>query len=243
MPDASAMSAAPTIPARLPSSAMRTSHPGLMTIDVLVGVLDDAAADHDQLGPEHPVQVREVRVEPFGPLAPRQLLGGPGRVGHPRVGHLAAHLDVSELRVGDEHTVVQERGADARADGYHEHDAAPAPGRPETGLGHPGRVGVVQHGAVAPGRAAETAAACVPIHDSSMCAAVRTVPPTTTAGSVHPIGPVTPTCSTSVATTAATASGVEGSGVTIRIRPVAVPVARSTCAALMPEPPTSTPIE
>ena len=75
-----------------------------------------------------------------------------------------------------------------------------------------------------------------------MCAAVRTVPPTTTDGNVQPIGPSTPSCSTSVATVADTASGVAGWGVTSRIRPVAVPVLMSTSAALMPEPPTSTPM-
>ena len=58
-----------------------------------------------------------------------------------------------------------------------------------------------------------------------MCAAVRTVPPTTTAGSVQPIGPfaaeLTHECRHTVAETA---SGVAGCGVSIRIRPVAVPV-------------------
>ena len=75
-----------------------------------------------------------------------------------------------------------------------------------------------------------------------MCAAVRTVPPTTTAGSVQPIGPATSNWATTSTIVAATAAGVAGCGVGDP-RPVAgLSGARSTSAALMPEPPTSTPM-
>ena len=183
---------------------------GVELVDELLGVLHDAAADHDQLRPQHRVQLREVRVEPLGPLLPREMLLGALRVGGPRVGDLAVHLEVAELGVGDEHAVVQQRGADAGADGHEQHDAAPVARRAEARLGEPGRVGVVQHGARPAGRPPDHRGRVRADPRSSMCAAVRTVPPTTTAGSVQPIGPSPPSCSTSVATVADTASGVAG---------------------------------
>ena len=94
-----AASAAPTMPARLPSSAIAHLAAGIELVDELVGVLHDAAADHDQLGPEHRVQLGEVRVEPLGPLLPREVLRVARRVGGPRVGDLAVHLEVAELGV------------------------------------------------------------------------------------------------------------------------------------------------
>src|SRR6478609_7144650 len=73
-----------------------------------------------------------------------------------------------------------------------------------------------------------------------MLAAVRTTPPTTTAGTVTPMGesPVASSkCWAIWATTAATALGVDFSGVSKRRRSAAnSPVARSTGAPLMPMP-------
>ncbi len=77
-------SAAPTMPARLPSSATRTSQPGSTPIEELVGVLHDAAADHDELGGQTiSCSCDEVTVEATGPPLPRKILGHSGRVGDP----------------------------------------------------------------------------------------------------------------------------------------------------------------
>ena len=132
--------------------------------------------------------------------------------------------DVAELGVGDQHAVVEQRGADAGADRHHHHDAAARARRAEARLGDAGRVGVVEHDARTIGRPRRAASprACRSTL-GSMCVAVRTMPFVTTAGSVQPIVPVArelarrgrprpPT----------TASGVAGCGVSTRIRPVAV---------------------
>ena len=87
--------------------------------------------------------------------------------------------------------------------------------------------------------------ASVPIQPLSMFAAEKTVPLRTIAGTVMPMGlsPVRSLkCSATSPTTFATASGVDGFGVSIRSRSAAnSPVARSTGAPLMPEPPMSIP--
>ena len=153
LPAASAMSAAPTMPARFPSSAIRTSHPGLRRSENWSACFTIAATDHDELRPEHGVELRQVLVEPLGPLLPRELLRRACRVGDPGVGELAFDLEVPELGVGDEHAVVEQRGADTGPDGHEEHHASAAARRAEARLGHAGRVGVVQHRALMPGRA------------------------------------------------------------------------------------------
>jgi hypothetical protein len=77
-----------------------------------------------------------------------------------------------------------------------------------------------------------------------MFAAECTTPLRTTPGTVTPTGPVASgNRLTSSAITSATASGVEGCGVSMRCRSVAKsPTMRSTGAALMPLPPKSMPI-
>ena len=213
-------------------------------VDEQIGFLHDAAADHDQLGPEHRVQLGEVGVEPLGPLFPREVLLFALGVGGPGVGDLAVHLEVTELGVRDEHAVVEERGADRRCPTV---TSTTTPRRlraaPKRASAMPGRVGVVQHGALATGgttdhgRRVRADPRLVDVcgganraahHDRRKRAPDRAV--------------ATPSCSTSVGHVADTASGVAGWGVTSRIRPVAVPVLMSTSAALMPEPPTSTPM-
>ncbi len=82
----------------------------------------------------------------------------------------------------------------------------------------------------------------MPIHESSMFAAVSTMPLRTTDGSVSPTGPLTSKRPTSSTTVAAIAVGVGGVGVSTRTLVAASsPAARSTGATLMPVPPTSTP--
>ena len=76
-----------------------------------------------------------------------------------------------------------------------------------------------------------------------MFAAVWTTPSRTTDGSVRPIVPGASSFVTISFTTAATASGVAGCGVGMRMRSaVKAPAARSTGAPLMPVPPMSTPM-
>src|SRR6478736_6734078 len=66
---------------------LRDTHfaPGVDRVEELVAVLHDAASDHDQLGPQHRVEMTEVRIETLGPLAPREVLLGALRVRRPRV--------------------------------------------------------------------------------------------------------------------------------------------------------------
>ncbi len=81
-----------------------------------------------------------------------------------------------------------------------------------------------------------------PIQAGSRLAAVIVTPFTTTPGNVMPTGPVHSKFFTCCATTAATASGLAGRGVSTLTRSVRnVPVVVSTGAALMPVPPMSMP--
>ena len=80
------------------------------------------------------------------------------------------------------------------------------------------------------------------IQDLSTLAAVRTTPSATTPGNVMPTGPVQSKRLTSSLTTAATASGSAGCGVSSLIRSVtSFPVLTSTGAPLIPVPPMSMP--
>jgi hypothetical protein len=136
----------------------------------------------------------------------------------------------------------KQRGADAGADGHDEHDAAPAPCGAEAGLRDAGGVGVVQHRAMAAGRP--------PDHGGRVRADPRLVDVRGGAhGSAHDDRRQRATDRAGDRRAVdqrrdhrRDGVGRRGIGVSIRIRPVAVPVARSTCAALMPEPPTSTPM-
>ncbi len=87
-----------------------------------------------------------------------------------------------------------------------------------------------------------SASASVPIQAGSTLAAERATPCLITAGNVAPTGPVQSKCVDQLPTTSATASGVAGCGVRIRLRSVgSSPVAMSTGAPLMPVPPMSMP--
>ncbi len=82
----------------------------------------------------------------------------------------------------------------------------------------------------------------IPIQAGSRLAAVIVTPFTTTPGNVMPTGPVQSKFFTCCATTAATASGLAGWGVSTLTRSVSnVPLVVSTGAALMPVPPMSMP--
>ena len=85
-------------------------------------------------------------------------------------------------------------------------------------------------------------AASSPIQAGSRLAAVLVTPSVTTPGNVMPTGPDQLNAVTSSFTTAATASGRAGRGVSIFCRAASsLPVSTSTGAALMPVPPMSMP--
>ena len=71
-------SAAPTIPARLPSSAICTSQPGLMRSRNWSACFTTPPPITISSGHSTVVELREVRVEPLGPLLPRELLARRG---------------------------------------------------------------------------------------------------------------------------------------------------------------------
>jgi imidazole glycerol-phosphate synthase subunit HisF len=85
-------------------------------------------------------------------------------------------------------------------------------------------------------------AASSPIQAGSMLAAVRVTPAVTTPGKVMPIGPDQLNVAVSFFTTSDTAWGSAGRGVSIFCRSASsLPVATSTGAALIPDPPMSMP--
>ena len=124
------------------------------------------------------------------------------------------------------------------------HHARDALRRAEAGLGDAGGVGVVEHVDVGrrPVALVKHSSTSVPIQLGSTLAAERATPCWITAGKVAPTGPCQPASDTSFATTSATASGVDGRGVRMRLRLVTSwPVVVSTIAPLIPVPPMSMP--
>ena len=154
-------------------------------------MLDDATAEHDQVGPEERVQAGEVHVDAARPFLPAELQLVLRRDGRPRVRDLAVDLEVSELGVRYQLAVREQRGSDPGAERDHRDDAGLVARDAEPHLGEAGRVRVVEHRAGRPVASESSACALVPIHALSMFVAVRTIPPVTTAGSVQPIGPAT----------------------------------------------------
>src|SRR5690606_39949226 len=77
-----------------------------------------AAADDDQVGRKHPLQVVEVLVDPGRPLLPRQSFPVPGAGGGPVLYRLVTmEVEVAQLAVGHEDTVGEYRTADTRSEG------------------------------------------------------------------------------------------------------------------------------
>ena len=83
----------------------------------LLRVLGDAAANDEQVGGEEHLNVLEVAVQALAVLLPGQLvhLAGTGR--SLRLGVVAVDLQVTQLGVRDQLTVVDEGGANAGAQG------------------------------------------------------------------------------------------------------------------------------
>ena len=83
----------------------------------LLRVLGDAAADDEQVGGEEHLDVLEVAVQALAVLLPGQLVHLAGTSGSLRLGVVAVKLQVTQLGVRDQLTVVDEGGADAGAQG------------------------------------------------------------------------------------------------------------------------------
>ena len=121
-------------------------------------VLRHAAADHEQVGAEQELDVRVERLQALGPLLPAQALAlarRGGRIGLD--GLVLAEVQVAELRVREQHAVVQERGADPGAERGQEREAEHVAGGSVAGLRDTGGVGVVHEDDVAAEAVAEEA--------------------------------------------------------------------------------------
>src|SRR3712207_1810790 len=119
--------------------------------EILLALLADTAADHDQIGPEEVFDLVEILVETPRVLFPAQIFALAGAVCSAVFGVLATDLDVPELGVRYEPASDDERGADARPEREHQdHPILFPPGAPAH-LSQTRGVGVVDH----PHRAAE----------------------------------------------------------------------------------------
>ncbi|GGU21551.1 hypothetical protein GCM10007979_20200 [Nocardioides albus] len=92
-----------------------------------------------------------VLAQPLGPVFPGELLALAGDVGGAGLGVVAVELEVTELGVGNEHAVIEERRADAGAERRHDDQSAAALRGAVAHLGQAGGVGVVDHVHVAAG--------------------------------------------------------------------------------------------
>src|SRR5262245_50714860 len=68
-------------------------------VEELVGELDDAAADDDQLRPDDVLQVLEIALEAVRPVLPGQVLLRARRVRYPRVGNVLLDVHMAQLGV------------------------------------------------------------------------------------------------------------------------------------------------
>src|SRR5260370_23909504 len=128
----------------------------------LVRLLADAAAAHDEVRGEQGLDVVQVLVDPPGPLAPAQVVQFLGPLGRARLGVVTVDLDVPELGVRHQDALDEQRAADPRAEGQHQHGPLLADARAERHLGHPGRVRVVQDPDLVAGGLAEQRARVQP---------------------------------------------------------------------------------
>ena len=154
-----------------------------------VGLLAHAAADHDQVRPEQPVDVAQVALDPRSPSPPTQVLPLPRRVGGAVLGDVAVELEVAQLGVGNQPAVDDQGAADAGAQGEHEHRAGTSRAAPKRASATPAASASLTTTGRRPVRCSTRATTSVPIHASSMLAAVRTTPCVTTAGRVSPKQP------------------------------------------------------
>ena len=120
--------AAPMIPASFRSSAGTTGRADGQARDELVGVLADAAAEDEQLRPHQVLDALEVLVEVLRPGLPRQPAAGPGGGRRAALGRPAADLHLAELGVRDERPVDEHARPDAGPERQEDHRAGlPAP--------------------------------------------------------------------------------------------------------------------
>ena len=140
------ITAAPMMPARLRSVA------GTISVSISSSGRNSSAsllipATHDeQVGGEQHLERPVVRRQPLGPLLPREVLALPDAVGGALLRVVAVDLEVAELGVRDQDAVVDQRGADAGAEGGQDDQPARGPcAAPYRDLGEAGRIGVVDH--------------------------------------------------------------------------------------------------
>ena len=180
--------AAPTMPAsarNAPSLSLRRDLEVVAQIRMVGG---DAAAQHDEIGPEQRVHAVQHVVELVHVAGPVELALHARAAGGARLGFHAVELEMAELGVGHQLAVDKQGAADAGAEAQHEHGAHDVARGAEVHFGEAGGVGVIdgddlalEFGGGGLGqRLADPALATL--------AAVYTVPPTTTPGKVTPAG-------------------------------------------------------
>ena len=118
----------------------------------LVRLLADPAADDDELRGQQRLDVLQVLVDVPGPVLPAQVLRRLGPLGGALLRVLAADLQVTELGVGDQHAIDEQRAADPGAERHHVDRARLVLAGAERHLRNAGCVRVVQQPDLLPGR-------------------------------------------------------------------------------------------
>jgi hypothetical protein len=111
----------------------------------LVRFLADATADDEQVGGQQRLHVPQVLVDPAGPFAPAQVVQFLGVLGGAFLRVVTADFHVAELGIRHQLAVEEQRAADPGAERQHQDRPALAHPGAERHLGHPGRVGIVEH--------------------------------------------------------------------------------------------------
>ena len=129
----------------VPQGSRPQRWPHVDQVQPLVGLLAHPATEHDEVGPQQPVDVPHVALEPRRPVRPAEVLPFARRVGCSPLGELTVQLQVPELGVGHQPSVDDQGAADARAEREDENGAVDPSRRSVPGFGEPGRVRVVDH--------------------------------------------------------------------------------------------------
>nr|WP_262927682.1 hypothetical protein [Microbacterium sp. NIBRBAC000506063] len=115
-----------------------------------LGVLGHAAADDEEVGREEELHMAVEDLQPRRPVLPVQFVALLGRVGRPALDGVAVVVEVAELRVGHEHAVVEEGGADPGAERGQDRQTLRTAGGTVAHLGDAGGIRVVDEVDVAP---------------------------------------------------------------------------------------------
>ena len=117
--------AAPMMPALFSSVAGTIGVRRFEQRQELLGVLGDPAADDEEVGPEQRLEVAVVALQPGSAHSSYDRSSASSRAltRRPGLGVVAVDLEVAELGVGHEDPVVDDRGADAGAEGREDDQA------------------------------------------------------------------------------------------------------------------------